>query len=59
LGGISDHEDTLGDEGAGSGCDVVTEDAMADGEKTGGYRTTDQTESDDAEKVHAAASGFG
>jgi hypothetical protein len=32
---------------------------MAGGEKTGGYRTTDQTESDDAEKVHAAASGFG
>jgi len=32
---------------------------MADGEKTGGYRTTDKTESDDAAKVHAAASGFG
>jgi hypothetical protein len=32
---------------------------MAGGEKTGGYRTTDKTESDDTEKVHAAAYGFG
>jgi len=59
LGGFSEHEDTLGDEGAGSRCDVVAGDAMAGGEKTGGYRSTDQTKSDDAEKVHAAASGFG
>jgi len=59
LVGISDHENTEGNDGVGFRCDVVAGGAMAGGDKTSGHHTTYQTESDDAHRVHAAASVFG